>query len=250
MHFTQYDLDRPWSVAELSTLSEREFTALKFRRECKNARFFVPQALVFYALVEAGLLGFVGSVLGWIAFGQFGLFSLNAVFALVLRGVVTVFRPNPWKFVQLAILLVESALYTCLAAVFWQRLREPVTYRFDFSVSNIMSTVLAIVGFIVLAFMARLLFVGVTVMERIFTAGFERLFALFRRPMPGPEPRTFDCPNCAAPLTHYHRNMEKDGAVGTDLYRCSRCTSSHLRGEARPAHTIPSARGVTGSSES
>ncbi len=104
----------------MSRLSERDLTTLQFRRDWKSAKFFMPQALVCYALI--GRIGFLGLALGWITFVQFAVFAVYDVVALAFRCAATVLRPDVWKFAQMTLLLIECGVYGIIAAAFWYRL--------------------------------------------------------------------------------------------------------------------------------
>lgn len=128
--FSQRDIDRPWSSAELAQLSQRDLTKLAFRRALKNAAFFVPQAVVIGLI--AGALGLTGKIIAWLAIIVLAGLALEplagfATGVVVLVGIVagkysTGYSDVSWRVLQLLLALANVALDAGLAMWIYTRM--------------------------------------------------------------------------------------------------------------------------------
>lgn len=118
-------MNRSWSSAEATALSEGRLTKLAFLRDYKNFIFFIPIVFVLYFI--SGRFGIIGKIAGWIGFVMFGLFALQGLFNtgvvfISLIGTPFLDKTAPtksifWKSVQLFISFGNFAIYTVLALV-------------------------------------------------------------------------------------------------------------------------------------
>jgi hypothetical protein len=123
--FSENDLDLPWSASETNKLSYRDLTILAFKRDCKNAIYFFPQAIILYLLAK--YLGVIGQVIGWIGIVLLGLFTIQNIFNFFV-GVfvlITTFKVNDipekssigWKSLAVLLSFANVTIYSLAVAI-------------------------------------------------------------------------------------------------------------------------------------
>jgi hypothetical protein len=80
---------------------------------------FVPVAIAAHYFAQFGL---VGRIVGWFAMVLFGVFLAQSLFGFVLHAAVTVVRRGLWRVVQVAIELLNTAVYAALCLIIWRGL--------------------------------------------------------------------------------------------------------------------------------
>ena len=117
--FSDKNLDRSWSPAELSQLSEKELAKLSLLRNVKNLIFFGVGAIAVSCF--AARFGTVGTVIGWVAIVVCGFLALEPVIGFVTT-FISILGPMPerhWKFVQLLISGVTATCYAGFAVLIY-----------------------------------------------------------------------------------------------------------------------------------